>query len=650
MSSAHAVASLPSRPAPARRRSALALWASALIFAACGPRAAPSAPAGDSPASDPASYAEPGRVVIRHLALELQVDFAARVLGGSAVLELTWKDPTATSLALDTRDLQIHEVQARRGGRWSEARFSVAPRDPLLGSKLTVELGDGGPRPDAVRVEYRTSPEASGLQWLPPALTSGKRSPMMFSQSQAIHARSWVPLQDTPAVRFTYEATVATPPDVVALMSADNDPTVTRDGSYHFAMPQAIPSYLLAIAVGDLTFRPLSPRSGVWAEPSLVERAAAEFVDTEKMIVAAERLYGPYRWGRYDILVLPPSFPFGGMENPRLTFATPTVIVGDRSLVALIAHELAHSWSGNLVTNSSWSDGWLNEGFTTYVQGRIIEELYGRDVADMDTVIAQRELRDELKSLALEDQVLALPPLVGKDPDDALSGVAYDKGQWFLMFLEERFGRAAFDPFLRRWFDSHAFTTATTATFQRFLEAELMSRWPGKVTSAEVEIWLRQPGIPTLARPASSRLFDEVDAAVAQWTSGTRAASALPVGTWSTNQWVHFLLQLPASLPAARAAELDAALHLTGTPNCEIAERWYSLAERSGYVAARPAMRAFLIAIGRRKSIRPVYEALALSPEGLAFAREVFAQARTGYHPITTAMVEEILARSPAAR
>lgn len=623
------------------QRAALALCALALVSSCRSPRVA--APATSAP-RDPTSYSEPWRVVLRHLALDLRVDFQARTLSGAATLELTWHDPTARTLVLDTRALTISKVWAEREGGRVELPFSLAPAEPLYGEKLTISLPDGAPQPARVRIEYSTSPEASGLQWMPPELTGGKRTPLMFSQSQAIHARSWVPLQDTPGVRFTYEATLTTPPEVMALMSADNDPAAVRDGSYRFSMPQSIPSYLLAIAAGDLVFRPLSSRAGVWAEPSVVERAAHEFADTERMIAAAEKLYGPYRWGRYDLLILPASFPFGGMENPRLTFLTPTVIVGDRSLVGLVAHELAHSWSGNLVTNSTWSDGWLNEGFTTYVQSRIVEELFGRDEADMDTAIGQRELRDELETLAPEDRVLALPPLVGKDPDEALSGVAYNKGQWFLMFLEQRFGRALFDPFLRRWFDSHAFQTADTGTFERFLARELMQQAPGKVTEAEVRTWLYERGIPALATPVVSTRFVAVERAVAEYLAGARRAEALGSGAWRTFEWVHFLLQLPRTLPVDKLAELDAALHLTATRNPEIAERWYPLAERSGYPAARPAMREFLIANGRRKLIRPLYEALASTPEGLAFARAVFAEARAGYHPITVAMVEQILA------
>lgn len=380
--------------------------------------------------TDEHSYAEPAKVATNDLALDLALDFASKTLAGTATYTLDWKDKAATQLVLDTRDLTIEKVEGETApGQWTPLQFSLAPADKILGSKLTIQT----PARNAhVRVTYKTSPTASGLQWLEPSMTEGKQQPFMFSQSQQIHARSWVPLQDTPSVRFTYTAHIAAPADAMVLMSADNDPAAPRDGDYTFKMPQKIPSYLLAIAAGDLVFEPLSSRSGVWAEPAMAKKAATEFVDTEKMIETAEKLYGPYRWGRYDILVLPPSFPYGGMENPRMTFATPTVVVGDRSLVSLIAHELAHSWSGNLVTFSSAKDAWLNEGVTSYVENRLVEALYGKERAGMESVIARNELKEEYKTLDPKLQSLALKPDALPDPDGSSSATVYIKGAWFL--------------------------------------------------------------------------------------------------------------------------------------------------------------------------------------------------------------------------
>ncbi|GAB3745316.1 M1 family metallopeptidase [Lysobacter olei] len=641
------------------RPSILTLCLAAALAAGCSRESTPAAGADAQPAAtqqaavnataetDEQSYAEPDKVRTKDLALELKVDFDAKTLSGSATYTLDWLDKNATQLVLDSRAITVEKVVGERAdGKWDDLKFSFAPADELLGSKLTIEAPQRNPR---IRITYTTSPEASGLQWLTPAMTEGKKTPFMFSQSQQIHARSWVPLQDTPRVRFTYTAHVTAPKDAMVLMSADNDPKAARDGDYTFAMPQPIPSYLLAIAAGDLVFQPITDKAGVWAEPSMAPKAAAEFVDTGRMIDTAERLYGPYRWGRYDILVLPPSFPYGGMENPRLTFATPTVITGDKTLVSLVAHELAHSWSGNLVTFSSSKDAWLNEGFTSYVENRIIEDLFGKEQADMESVISRNELAEEFKDAKPETTVLALKPETIRNPDDSLTSQQYTKGAWFLQFLEQRFGRDVFDPFLKGYFDHFAFQSIPTAKFVDYLKTNLIEKHPGKVTMEEVNQWVYQPGIPDFAPKTVSPRFDAVDAARKAWLdNGTLPDKAL-TGKWITQEWVHFIEGMPETLKVEQLAALDAAYRFTGTPNGEIAQRWYPLAVRSGYHQADAAISAFLQKIGRRKLIMPTYNALVKTPEGLKLAEETFAKAKPGYHPITTGSVESVIAKAKQA-
>ncbi len=598
---------------------------------------------------DQHSYAEPEKVSTSDLALDLAVDFDKKQLSGTATYALDWHDKAAKQLVLDTRDISVQKAEGLgTDGKWGPLEFALAGKDPILGSKLTIETPA---QPAKVRVTYATSPEASGLQWLEPSMTEGKRGPFMFSQSQQIHARSWVPLQDAPQIRFTYSAHVTAPADAMVLMSADNDPKAMRDGDYTFKMPQKIPSYLLAIAAGDLVFKPIGERSGVWAEPTMVDKAVAEFSDTEKMIEAAEALYGPYRWGRYDLLVLPPSFPYGGMENPRLTFATPTVIVGDKSLVSLVAHELAHSWSGNLVTFATDSDSWLNEGTTTYVQSRITEALYGRPLADMEEVIDRNELKEEYKTLDPKLQVLALKPGDLSDPDNQSGATVYTKGAWFLQFLEKRFGRAVFDPYLKGYFDHFAFQSITSQQFADYLKANLLDKNPGIVSDAEVNAWLHEPGIPGDAPKVESAKFSTVSAARIAWQGSGNLPTGEITKDWTTQEWVHFLEGMPDTLKPSQLAQLDAAYGFTGTPNGEIAMRWYPLAERSQYLAARTEMGRFLERVGRRKLIMPTYKALVGTNDGLAFAKDVFARAKPGYHPITTGSVEAMIAgATPTAR
>ncbi|MEO6687698.1 MAG: M1 family metallopeptidase [Dokdonella sp.] len=596
----------------------------------------------DAVAADPHSYANTAQVSVRSLALDFSVDFGKREFIGSAELALDWHDTSAHELVLDTRDLAIEKVEAIDAGAAPRAlRWTLGKRDPILGSALHVDLGQ---QAALVRIRYHTAPTASGLQWMTPAQTAGKQHPFVYSQSESIHARSWVPLQDTPAVRFTYTAHVRVPKPLRAVMSADNDTRHALDGDFSFRMEQRIPSYLLAVAVGDLAARETGPRTAVYAEPSVVEAAAKEFADTEKMISTTEKLYGPYRWNRYDILVLPPSFPFGGMENPRLTFATPTVIVGDKSLVSLVAHELAHSWSGNLVTNAAWKHMWLNEGFTTYVENRIVEAVYGKVQADEEFILAADELRRELDDTPKPDQRL-VPDFDGRDADDAGSDFAYTKGAWLLRTLEARFGRDAFDAYLRGYFDHFAFQSITTEQMLGYLQPNLLDKYPGKMSLADVNAWVDEPGIPANAAVPKSPRFDAIATARIEWLAGTRQAADVGAKDWNTHEWMYFLDGLPEKIAIDRLAAFDAAWHLTGAANAEVARRWYLVAIRSGYRPARAQMATYMTRIGRRYLVVPLYEALAKTPEGLAFARGVYARAKSGYHPMTQASIEKALAK-----
>ncbi|HEY8585580.1 MAG TPA: M1 family metallopeptidase [Rhodanobacter sp.] len=598
-------------------------------------------------ANDPNSYAQPDQVRVTHLDLQLTVDFPHKQLDGEATLMLDWKNPDAQSLVLDTRDLKIAKVEALGAdGKATPLKYVLAPRDKVLGSKLTIAAPK---HPAQVRIVYASSPEASGLQWLAPAQTADKKLPFMFSQSESIHARSWVPLQDSPAVRFTYEAHVKAPQDVRVVMSAINDAKHPLDGSFDFSQPHPIPSYLLAIAAGDIGVKETGPRSAVYAEPSVVDKAAHEFEDTEKLIAATEKLYGPYAWGRYDILVLPPSFPFGGMENPNMTFATPTVLVGDKSLVSLVSHELAHSWSGNLVTAAAWRDIWLNEGFTTYVQGRITEAVYGEKLADEEALLSARALQKSIGAKAANSQKLAPDPR-GMGADDSLSDVAYDKGSWFLRTLEQRFGRDHFDAYLKGYFAHFAFQSITTEQMLAYMKPNLIEKFPGKVSWDEVNTWVYGEGIPKNAPLPDSPSFDAIDRQRTDFLAGKLAADQLDAKGWNTQEWMYFLDRLPDAPALDRMQELDAAWHLTGTPNAEIGMRWYSHAIAAGDKTVWNAAAEHMIRIGRIYLTTPLYKAFVKTPEGLAYAEQVYARAKPGYHPLTQKVVEGVIAKAKKAK
>jgi leukotriene-A4 hydrolase len=580
---------------------------------------------------DPHSYSRPDEVRVEHLILDLGVDFGKKQLVGTATWRIKRANAEANTLVLDTRGLDIRRVTLQPGGE--SAAFKLGEAHETFGRALEIPL-----RPDtaSVAIEYASSPDAAALQWLEPAQTAGKKHPFLLSQSQSILARTWVPVQDSPNVRFTYEATVRVPKDLMALMSAENPRARTADGVYRFQMPQPVPAYLLVIAAGDLEFRPLGPNSGVYAEKPVIDAAAREFVDTPKMIAAAESLYGPYRWGRYDMLVLPPSFPFGGMENPRLTFLTPTVIAGDRSLVSLIAHELAHSWSGNLVTNATWNDFWLNEGFTTYFERRIDEKVYGKDYAEMMWTLGLTELKNDLATLPARDTHLLLD-LTGRDPDDGASQVAYEKGSLLLRRIEETVGREQFDRFLRAYFDRFAFQSMTTPRFLGYLRANV----PG-VEKIDFEPWINGPGLPADAPVARSEAFAKVEEQVKAYTGGA-AASSLETGGWVSHQIVHFIQSLPATLGAERTRELDKHFRFTESGNNEVLAAWLVKSIENGYRDNQPAIDRFLTSQGRRKYLKPIYTALAATPQDLEFAKRVYAKARPMYHTVSRETIDAVL-------
>ena len=606
-----------------------------------------------APAADPHSYAEPDRFLVRHVSLALAADFESHRLDGTAELAVEQVDPYASELNLDTRDLEIRSVQLiEASGRASALAFTLGPRDPILGSRLTIRFQKccAATQRMRLRIAYRTSPDATALQWLEPAQTAG-RHPYLYSQGQAIHARSWIPMQDTPAVRVTYDALIRTPPELVAVMSAARvERKDAAAGEYRFDMKQPIPAYLIALAIGDLEFRSLGDRVGVWTEPSQLEAAAREFADLPRMLEAGERMAGPYRWDRYDILIMPPSFAYGGMENPRLSFISPSIVAGDRSLVSTIVHELSHSWSGNLVTNSTWNDFWLNEGFTTYLERRLMEALYGERRARMEDAIGYEFLAqaiEDAKAAGMpKDSALQLD-LAGRDPDEGSSDVAYEKGRWFLGWLEAGFGRPAFDAFLREYFDAHAFQSMDTAGFRAWLLTRLERPGAPAIPVAAIDAWLYRPGLPPTAPEVPQGVFDAVDRASAEWRAGRIAAAQLPVQDWVPQEWVRFLDGQPADLGDDRLAELRAQFGLGAGGNAEIARSWLALVIRTAYEPAYPDLERFLLGTGRHRLVVTLFRELSRTESGLALGRQIYAKARPGYHASIRQAVERLL--QPAA-
>ncbi|MGZ2411799.1 leukotriene-A4 hydrolase [Sphingomonas sp. F9_3S_D5_B_2] len=585
------------------------------------------------------SFAKPLEARVTHVALDLNVDFDSKRLGGTATLDIQ-RRPEARLIVLDDNGLEIDGITDQNR---KPLQFRVGAKDPVIGSPLTVAL-----QPDTNRlvINYKSAPNAGALLWLTPQQTAGKTAPFLFSQGESIENRSWIPTQDSPGIRQTWEATIHVPAGMTAVMSAPrSEQPITQggEGVFSFRMNHSVAPYMIAIAVGDLAFKPLGARTGVWAEPATLPAAAAELADTEKMVSAAEHLYGPYRWGRYDVLVLPPSFPFGGMENPNMTFLTPTFIAGDKGLVSLVAHELAHSWSGNLATNATWNDFWLNEGMTTYAERRIVEELYGKKVADEQILLGI----DAMNSAIGDAGGPASPAtrlhldLKRENPDDAGSDIAYEKGAAFLRTIEAAVGRPAFDAWLKGWFDRHAFQPVTSAIFLGDIRKYLVKgdqKLEGKLM---LDRWVYQPGVPpNMVRPGAGT-FAEQDRAARTFAGG--AATPKEWGNWTTDERLRFLTRLPRKIGRAKLDALQSAFKLNETRNMEVRFAWLTLAVANRYDPAIPSLQQFLTAQGRGKFVRPLLEALANDATwGKPIAARVYPAARALYHPMVTRDLDKL--------
>ncbi len=586
---------------------------------------------------DPHSHADSAQPRPRHLRLRLEVDFARQQLSGEAVL--VFDQPASGALDLDTKALELETVLTDSG---APVPFGLGAEDSVLGRPLRLTLPAGTRE---VLLRYRTLPEAPALQWLEPGQTQGGTHPFLFSQCQAIHARSVVPLPDTPRQRLTYEAELVVPEPLAAVMSAGPLGVAPgpRNGTraFRFRMPQPIPPYLLALAVGRLESRQLSRRSAVWAEPETVDAAAHEFSGIEPMLTCAEELFGPYEWERYDMLVLPPSFPYGGMENPRMTFLTPTLLAGDRSLVDVVAHELAHSWTGNLVTNADMEHFWLNEGFTVWAERRLLEALHGPDATVLAWAIGEKALEESMSRFGADSPLTRLrTELGGTDPDDAFSSIPYEKGSRFVALLERAAGRPRFDLFMRSYMDRFRFTSITSEEFLAFLEQEL----PGIAAEVGVRAWLYEPGLPGNAPVFRSPRKDALVALAAGFPQGRRPTPA-ETASWSPAETLVYLQNLPRVLDRAGCAWLDSALSLSGRGNYEILVEWLTVAAGSDYEPAFDRLREVLLRVGRMKYLRPLYTALGRTPRTRALAREIFEQAAPRYHQLSRRVAASVIAK-----
>ncbi|KAL6763643.1 peptidase family M1-domain-containing protein [Haematococcus lacustris] len=630
--------------------------------------------------TDPTSFANHQQIRVSHADLQLDVNFERKELEGYMELTAVVEGKAgAEELVLDTSSgLAIHRVELLQPGT-----APPAPPSPLshhwgephkaLGRPLHIPLPSPQPLGSRVclGVRFTTPPGSSALQWLEPSQTAGGQHPYLFSQCQAIHARALVPCQDSPGAKMTYTAKVRVPAELTALMSAvpDSEQDAAAGGSldklpevqppyptkvFHFTQKVPIPPYLLALVVGELASRELGPRSRVWSEPSQVEAGAYEFADTASFLEAGEALAGPYVWGRYDLLLMPPSFPYGGMENPQLTFVTPTLLAGDQSLTNVIAHEIAHSWSGNLVTNATWQDFWLNEGWTVFIERKILGRLHGEATRQFHASRGALDLAEDVARFGVDHPYTRLVPDMtgGIDPDDVFSKIPYEKGFYLLYYLEGLVGGpAVFEPFMRAYLAAHAFKTVTSQGFKDFVLNYFKDN--EAIGQIDWDAWYHAPGLPPVTNTYDSSLAQAAYSLAKRWhtadvmgigSSGPEGAGPDDIESWSSEQTVAFLDKLTEframqPMHASMTQKMAAFYRLYATNNAEIRASFFRLALEAEDPEVLPHVTAMLGSQGRMKYLRPLYRAMFKSKMGKQLAVDTFLKHKPGYHPIAQKMV-----------
>ena len=587
-------------------------------------------------AKDTHSFSNPTEAVVKHLDLDIKVDFDTQTISGKASWQIDNRSK-GNEIIFDENTLNI--IKVTLGDEEKETQFKLGDSVEFHGKPLHITIN---PNTTKVNIYYNTTKNGVALQWLKPEQTADKKKPFVFSQGQSIWSRTWIPCQDSPGIRFTYNAKVTVPKDLMALMSAVNPQQKNDSGIYTFKQDKAIPSYLMAIAVGDVEFKSIDNRTGVYAEHTVIDKAKWEFAELGKMVNDAEKLFGPYRWGRYDVIVLPPSFPFGGMENPNLTFLTPTVLAGDRSLTSLLAHELGHSWSGNLVTNASWDETWLNEGFTTYVEHRIGEEVFGVAEAKMQDVLSRKVLKNNLDELGIDSPDTRLKiDTSGKNPDDGLSDMPYEKGYAFLQTIEAAVGREKFDTFITNYFNDHAFQSVTTEEFIDYFNKNLIKADKALADKIKAEDWIYKPGIPSNITTPISEDFNAIDNIQKTWRK--TGVKELSQKIKSTNEKQHFIDYLPKDLTVQEMTTIDKEFNFTNSGNFVVRRQWFIIAIQHQYKLAYPAIENYLTTYSRTYSLTPLYKEMTKSPEGKVWAKQIYAKAKAGYHATTVHVIDELL-------
>lgn len=581
------------------------------------------------PGADSFSAADPHAIETKHLSLDLTVDFTANILRGSATHEVVNHTGTST-FVVDTRNLQIDGVSIDgKKTTWHYGPSATAATPVVIDITPSTRL---------VRIDYRTQ-GGDGMKWLSAKQTRGRISPFVWTSSEPDLARTWIPLQDTPSVRQTYDATLHVPPGMLALMSAENPKAVVPNGVYHFEMRHAIPSYLIALAVGRMEFRALDERTGVYAEPELVDAAAYEMQQVPAMLAAAERVIAPYPFERYDMLFAPQFS--GGMENPQLNFLAADAITGNHPAIVepsgLIAHEMSHSWFGDYVTCSNWRDVWLNEGFATYYEKRIDEELSGWQRAEFGYYLDRGPLLDYINSKPPARLTVLHRDFQGTERP-SFTIIWYQKGEMFLKTMEDLLGRDLFDSVIRTYLERNGNHWVDDVSLVEALR-DVATGGNASIESAlQLDTWIYGTGLPSnMAGPSTSATWDRIVAQAGAFRGGTRASS-LDTASWGALEINYFLGQINDLIPS-RFADLDEAFHFSTMRTAPL--WWYVAIARSQNPAYLPQLEEYLMR-GVINSLA-VWSDMSRTPAGVAYGRTVYPKAKDFYDSGTQRTIESYL-------
>ncbi|KAJ9199973.1 hypothetical protein DTO164E3_4430 [Paecilomyces variotii] len=602
-----------------------------------------------NPPRDPNTLSNYNNWLSTHITANFDILFDQKKVAGNVVHQLKSRtNSESREIIFDTSYLEIGDVKVDG----EPAKWELLPALGPYGNGLKIELAKGVELNKSVEVgiSVKTTEKCTALQWLTPAQTSNGRHPYMFSQCQAIHARSIFPCQDTPDVKATIEFNITSPYPVIASGLPVGQPVpADKPGhqKYQFKQNVPIPSYLFALASGDIAEARIGPRSVVATSPDKLDECKWELeADTEKFINAIEKIVYPYAWGEYNVLVLPPSFPYGGMENPIFTFATPSIISKDRENIDVIAHELAHSWSGNLVTNASWEHFWLNEGWTVYLERRILAALHGEKYRHFSSIIGWKALTDSVNHFGSDHEFTKLVvDLKGKDPDDAFSSIPYEKGFNFLFHLENLVGKPKFDKFIPHYFtlfkeksvDSYEFKATILEFFANDAEASKL------LNDLDWDSWFYSPGLPP--KPDfDTTLVDVAYKLAEKWKDESFEPKESDVKDLMANQVVVFLdqiLQFEKPLSPSQSKRMGEAYGFAKSENIEVTNLYFQVGLKAGDESVVEPTRSLLGRIGRMKFVRPLYRNLAKFNRDIAI--QTFEGLKDFYHPICRGMVEKDL-------